>query len=202
MYLKMKKEGKKKLEAAREEKRKSTINMMKKAREEKGPIMGHPLVTLQQNYTWGIKDYVQSPFAVLIGSLHALPSDSFGYKCSRNTTSLRSFLIDGIEYAELYEVLNSATAFYESFAYLDEVGIFCLDAFLEDLNGAYWNNLFAQWYINIPVNLAYNAGFMWVDLINYIYYTPETVPDNDFGFFTIYLASDFLMRIFYHDPSP
>lgn len=202
MYMKMKKEGKKRLEAVREERRTSKINMMKKAREEHGPIMGHPLVTLQQNYTWGVKDYVQAPFAILIGSLHALPSDSFGYKCSRNTTSLRAFLIDGIEYAELYEVLNSATAFYESFGYLDEVGIFCLDAFLEDLNQDYWTNLFANWYISIPVNLLYNAGFMWVDVINYIYYTPETVPDNDFGFFTIYLFSDFLMRIFYHDPSP
>lgn len=43
---------------------------------------------------------------------------------------------------------------------------------------------------------------MWTDVINYIYYTPDTVPDNDFGFFTVYLAGDFLMRFFVADRTP
>lgn len=45
-------------------------------------------------------------------------------------------------------------------------------------------------------------GYMWTDVINYIYFTPATVPENDFGFFTVYLAGDFLMRIFVADRTP
>ena len=54
----------------------------------------------------------------------------------------------------------------------------------------------------MPVNLLYNAGFMWVDYLNYMHYTPETVPENDWAFFVSYLAGDFFIRIWYHDPTP
>lgn len=54
----------------------------------------------------------------------------------------------------------------------------------------------------VPVNLLYNAGFMWIDYLNYYHYTPETVPENDWAFFVSYLAGDFFIRIWYHDDSP
>lgn len=56
--------------------------------------------------------------------------------------------------------------------------------------------------MTIPINLLYNAGFMWVDAVNYWYFTPETVPWNDWGFFVWYLIGDFGIRIFYSDPTP
>ncbi len=133
--------------------------------------------------------------------MHALPQDSFGYKCSRNTTDLRAELIKGIEFSELGETISAASSFYDGFKLFDEFGIFCMDAFIYDLGVDYWNTLFSVWY-GIFENLAYNLGYMWTDVINYIYYTPDTVPDNDFGFFTVYLAGDFLMRFFVADRLP
>lgn len=60
----------------------------------------HPLVALQpEGYKWSVAEYVEAPFALLIGAMHALPQDSYGYKCSRNTTDLRAELIKGIEFA-------------------------------------------------------------------------------------------------------
>ena len=41
----------------------------------------------------------------------------------------------------------------------------------------YFSDLASNFYTKIPINLAYNGGFMWTDAIYYIYYTPETVPD-------------------------
>ena len=76
-----------------------------------------------------------------------------------------------------------------------------MDAFVYDLGEDHWNELFSVWY-GIFENLAYNLGYMWTDVINYIYFTPATVPDNDFGFFTMYLAGDFLMRFFVADTNP
>lgn len=43
---------------------------------------------------------------------------------------------------------------------------------------------------------------MWVDVVNYVYFTEETVPDNDWAFFVSYLFGDFFIRIFYHDDTP
>lgn len=162
----------------------------------------HPLVALQgPDYKWSATEYVEAPFALLIGAMHALPQDSYGYKCSRNTTDLRAELIKGIEFSELGETISAASSFYDGFKLFDEFGIYCMDAFIYDLGTDYWNTLFSVWY-GIFENLAYNLGYMWTDVINYIYYTPDTVPDNDFGFFTVYLAGDFLMRFFVADRLP
>ena len=50
--------------------------------------------------------------------------------------------------------------------------------------------------------MAYNAGYMWVDVVNYLYFTEETVPQNDWAFFVSYLVGDFAIRLFYHDDTP
>lgn len=81
--------------------------------------------------------------------------------------------------------------------------IYCADAFIYDLGTDYWSSMWGDgkwwWWAE---NLLYNAGFMYTDAINYVYFTPETVPDGDFGFFTLYLAGDFVMRIFVADRTP
>jgi hypothetical protein len=72
--------------------------------------------------------------------------------------------------------LAQAEAYYNGISYLDEVGVNCQYALTNTLSADYWSTLIASWYTAIPINLAYNAGFMWVDAINYLYFTPETVP--------------------------
>ena len=78
----------------------------------------------------------------------------------------------------------------------------CQEALTSTLSTEYVNTLLANFYTAIPTNLAYNAGYMWVDSVNYIYFTPETVPQQDWGFFVSYLVGDFVLRIFYHDDTP
>jgi len=51
---------------------------------------------LPEDYEWDAADFVQAPFALIIGALHALPTASFGYKCSKNTTSARNSLLEAI----------------------------------------------------------------------------------------------------------
>lgn len=134
-----------------------------------------PIVNLGEGYQWGAFDYVQSPFAFLIGALHALPDESFGYKCSKNTTSSRNSLLEAIDFWALGEDLEAFTALHDSISYFDDMDLYCFYAFATDLNEEHWTNLFAVWY-EIPVNLLYNAGHMWVDAINFIFYNPTTVP--------------------------
>lgn len=62
-------------------------------------------------------------------------------------------------------------SYYTGGAYLDNVGVDCQVAIVSTLSVSYWSELFSTWYISIPTNLAYNAGYMWVDVVNYVYFT-------------------------------
>lgn len=48
------------------------------------------------------------------------------------------------------------------------------------------------------MNLLYNFGFMWVDLINYYFYNYKTVPQEDWAFFFTYTFGDFFMRFLFN----
>lgn len=37
-----------------------------------------------------------------------------------------------------------------------------------------------------------------MDLVNFYFYNPETVPNGDWGFFTSFLVGDFVMRFFFN----
>ena len=136
-----------------------------------------PIVELKAGYKWTALDYVQSPFAFMIGALHALPDESFGYLCSKNLTSSRTSLLEGFEFFELKERLEGVTAVHDSFSYIDEIGLYCHLAIATELDEPHWLSLFgSEWLTGIPVNLLYNAGAMWVDGVNYWFYNPSTVP--------------------------
>lgn len=103
----------------------------------------HPLVALQgPDYRWGVSEIIQSPFALLIGAMHAFPDNSNGYKCSRNATELRAGIIKGIDFAEINETMSSAQSFYDGFKLFDESAVFCAQAIILDLGTNYWNDLF------------------------------------------------------------
>jgi hypothetical protein len=87
------------------------------------------------------------------------------------------------------------------FSFFDEMGSFCYWAFKNELSVSHFNQMFSTWW-QIPVNLLYNAGYMWVNAVNYCFYTPNTVPNGDWGFFTVYLIGDSIMRFFYRDENP
>lgn len=87
--------------------------------------VGKPKVELGEGYEFDAIDYVQAPFAFVIGALHALPDESFGYLCSKNLTSSRTSLLEGFEFFELKEYLEGVTAVHDSLSYMDEVGLYC-----------------------------------------------------------------------------
>lgn len=52
--------------------------------------------------------------------------------------------------------------------------------------------------MEVPINLLYNFGFMWIDYTNYYFYNFESVPQNDWAFFFFYLVGDFGMRFLFN----
>lgn len=143
-----------------------------------------------------------------VGGLGALPTDTEGPECSKNANFFRSYTLAGNKLSKEEDPdddkddLLAIESYHRAGSYVDEMGVKCTKSINSTLDTAYWNSFFASWFTKLPVNLAYNAGFMWVDAINYIYYTPETLEDGDWAYFVSYLAGDFSIRFFYHDPTP
>lgn len=109
----------------------------------KGVRMGqgqspNPFVMLAPGFQWGTRDYVQAPLALVIGALHALPADTNGPACSSNATSLRSYILQGLDYEdtgdEQTDKLEVALRYYTGLAYLDEVGVFCQQSITSTLS--------------------------------------------------------------------
>ena len=73
----------KEAEARLNAQRKTENREWKKGAQERLAAGVHPLVALQpEDYEWSVVEYIEIPFALLIGAMHALPQDSYGYKCS------------------------------------------------------------------------------------------------------------------------
>ena len=134
-----------------------------------------PRVMLDEGYIWEARDYVQIPFAFVIGALNALPTASFGFKCSKNTTSARNSLLESFQYFNQTQIIDGVQSLHDTISYLDEIGFNCYWSFRTELTDKHFLNLFSVWW-EIPVNLLYNVGFMWIDVIHYCFYTPKTVP--------------------------
>jgi len=82
------------------------------------------------------------------------------------------------------------------------MGLNCYYAFVNDLTAEHFSNLFLPWPLEFIKNILYNAGKMWIDVVNYMFYTPYTVPNGDWGFFFFYLIGDFTVRFLYRDDTP
>ena len=107
-----------------------------------------PIVSLEENYQWTGIDYAQAPLAFIIGSLHALPDETNGPYCSGNSTSLRSYILEGsgrsVDVTEEQDKKERAFAYYTGGTYLDEVGVDCQIAVTSTLDRTYWENLAAN----------------------------------------------------------
>lgn len=97
--------------------------------------------------------------------------------------------------------LEGMTAVWEGNSHIDDWGMNCFYTMQNDLNAEYFMSLIAAPYTAIPINILYNLGFMWVDAINFLFYTPITVPNENWGFFFFYLIGDFTFRFIVHDPT-
>lgn len=85
-------------------------------------------------------------------------------------------------------------------SFTDNIGAACYNAFFNELSVEHLTTLLDPWY-TIPLNVVYNLGNMWVNVINLTFYTPATVPYGDWAFFLVYNIGDFLMRFIYNSSS-
>lgn len=142
------------------------------------------------------------PLAVTIGALNVLDDVSNGYKCSRNCTTARTHIKEAFRYFNTSDDLEAFSHLHLAGAQVDDMGLNCYYAFINDITADHMKGLVEPWPKELMINVLYNAGRQWVDVVNYVFYTPWTVPNGDWGFFFFYLIGDFGMRFLYRDSTP
>lgn len=153
-----------------------------------------------EGYSWGLWDIVQAPFALSTGSLHALPRASYGFECSTYLQSSRQYLMEARGYFGDAESLDGYNAMHNSLSFTGNIGVLCYYAFAEDLSKSHFESQIKD-PIEILINVGYNLGSIWVDVQNFLFYTPATVPQGDWGYFVLYLLGDAAMSFWYRDTS-
>lgn len=126
-------------------------------------------------YSWSTFDIVQAPFALLLGSLNALGTASSASYCSRYTLSARELALEAGPYFAAAAPIDGLQQYHDAIAYADNIAFSCYSAFSSEINADHFQDLTSNWY-SVPVNLLYNFGYMWIDVVNYIFYNPLTVP--------------------------
>jgi hypothetical protein len=151
-----------------------------------------------EGYSWSFKDYLLSPFGLLLGSLNALGGDSSASYCSRYTLSARELIFESEPYFLEDNKLDGYDYYHKSISYADNIAFSCYNAFSTEISVADLQELVSSPLTGIPVNLLYNIGYMWVDVINYYFYNYTTVPQEDWAFFFTYTFGDFFMRFLFN----
>jgi hypothetical protein len=78
-----------------------------------------------------VGNYFEVPLALVVGSLHALPTASFGYRCSKNTTAARNSLLEAFEYFKKNTTrFDGFQSLHDFFSYFPNIGLNCYYAFM------------------------------------------------------------------------
>lgn len=93
--------------------------------------------------------------------------------------------------------LDGYDYYHKAIAYFDNIAFSCYNAFANEIGSDHWSQLAAN-PTKIGVNILYNFGNMWIDLVNYYFFNPETVPQNDWSFFFFYTWGDFFSRFLFN----
>lgn len=150
-----------------------------------------------EGYKWRVKDFIQAPFALVVGSLNALGTESSASYCSRYTLSSRQYINDAEPFFEAENKLDGYDYYHKAFKFVDNIAFACYATFSDEIGIDHITNLIANPTL-IITNFLYNFGMQWVDIQNYLFYNYKTVPQQDWGFFFFYTVGDFFMRFLFN----
>lgn len=150
-----------------------------------------------EGYNWGFRDFLFAPFASALGALNALGDISSAAYCSRYTLSARQYVYNAKPFFLEENKIDGYDQYHQALKYADNIAYSCYNAFSTEISVSHLKGLTSTWYA-VPVNLLYNFGYMWVDVINYIFYNKDNVPQGDWGFFFFYTWGDFFMRFLFN----
>lgn len=131
---------------------------------------------------------------LLEGSMGAIPSSTYNYQCGKNATLARGYLEDMSTEFSKKQVDDGIKEFASALALIDDLTINCMLAVQENSS----TNLVDIFTTNeVFINILYNAGFMFTDILDLIFY--DSTSTDPFYYYSSFRLGDFLIRFIYSD---
>ena len=86
---------------------------------------------------------------------------------------------------------------HDAILYLDNIAYTCYKAFSQEISIDHFMYLKDN-PSRFLVNIMYNVGHMYSDIVNYLYFDWTTVENNEWAYFVFYHVGDFTMRLFFN----
>lgn len=126
----------------------------------------------------------------------AVPSNTNNYYCSKNTTLARASLASMMYYLSLNQTTDAMTSFYGMISRTDDIYINCYLA-VEAVTEIEWTVEYLYTYNGLLINLLYNLGYMFTDILDLIFYDPTN--EAPYWYYVAYRIGDFCIRFIYRD---
>lgn len=124
----------------------------------------------------------------------AIPSSTYNYQCGRNATLARGYLEDMSTEFSKREIDDGIKEFASALALTDDLTINCILAVQESST----TNILSIFSSNeVFINILYNAGFMFTDILDLIFY--DNSSTDPFYYYASYRFGDFFIRFVYSD---
>lgn len=123
----------------------------------------HHALKSGEGYKWSVGDFIQAPFALIVGSLNALGLESSASYCSRYTLSSRQLIFDAKPFFEQNNKLDGYNYYHKAFKYIDNITYSCYATFAKEIGSSHITNLISNPSL-VGENFLYNFGMQWVDV--------------------------------------
>ncbi|CDW87227.1 UNKNOWN [Stylonychia lemnae] len=153
---------------------------------------GRNIVKVDQSFKFRDVSYIF--FGIIEGATSAVPASLFNFQCGKNVTQSRLYFEASVldfsqgkrdsGVANINKILKNA----------DDITINCVLGFQATAN----TNIASIFTSDqILMNLLYNAGFMFTDVLDILKY--DTSDTNPYWYYIFYRVGDFLIRFIYRD---
>lgn len=93
--------------------------------------------------------------------------------------------------------MEGYTSVHDGILYFENIAFTCYNSFSEEISINHFKGIYrAPW--KFAINLLYNVGAMYNDIIKYLFYDQFTVENGDWAFFVWFHIGDFVMRLFFN----
>lgn len=142
------------------------------------------------------KFYLEDIFNVLMGliegSMGAVESNLFSFQCSRNSSAVRADITLMAAKRAANEQADAISYFVKVLQRVDDLTINCVQAYDTEITS---DDAFST--EEIGTNILYNAGFMFTNILDIIYY--DYTDTNPYWYYVAYRMGDFFIRFFIRD---
>ena len=120
--------------------------------------------------------------------------------CGENSKNMRIELLNATNYMIERDLTNMVERIYNALEFIYSANFYCYYGFSSFISADFFSKLFSAEELNLPLNIAYNSGFIYTDIVMLMIGVPgETTVD--WMYYVFFYVGDIIFRFFFREAS-